>query len=50
MRGAPLRDHTSRKEVAMLNIYKTTEQGLEKLEMIANGAWINVVDPTPEEI
>jgi len=34
----------------MLNIYKTTEQGLEKIEMIANGAWVNVVDPTPDEI
>jgi magnesium transporter len=34
----------------MLSIYKTTEQGLEKLDMIANGAWVNVVDPTPEEI
>ena len=34
----------------MLSIYKTAEQGLEKIEMIANGAWINVVDPTPEEI
>jgi magnesium transporter len=34
----------------MLSIYKTTEQGLEKIETIANGAWVNVVDPTPEEI
>ncbi len=34
----------------MLSIYKTTEQGLEKIEMIANGTWVNVVDPTPEEI
>ncbi|HQV64377.1 MAG TPA: magnesium transporter CorA family protein [Anaerolineales bacterium] len=34
----------------MLSIYKTTEQGLEKIELIANGAWVNVVDPTPEEI
>ena len=34
----------------MLSIYKTTEQGLEKIEVIANGAWVNVVDPTPEEI
>ncbi len=34
----------------MLSIYKTTEQGLEKIEMIANGAWVNVVDPTPDEI
>ncbi len=34
----------------MLSIYKTTEQGLEKIETIANGAWVNVVDPKPEEI
>ncbi len=34
----------------MLTIYKTTEQGLEQLETIANGAWVKVVDPTPEEI
>jgi len=34
----------------MLSIYKTTEQGLGKIEMIANGAWVNVVDPTSEEI
>ena len=34
----------------MLTIYKTTEQGLEQLESMANGTWIKVVDPTPEEI
>jgi magnesium transporter len=34
----------------MLTIYKTTEQGLEQFESMANGAWIKVVDPTPEEI
>lgn len=34
----------------MLSIYKTTGQGLEKIEVIANGAWVNVVDPTPDEI
>jgi len=34
----------------MLTIYKTTEQGLEQLESMANGSWIKVVDPTPEEI
>ncbi len=34
----------------MLTICKTTEQGLEKIETIANGAWVNVVDPTPEEM
>ncbi|WKZ37321.1 MAG: magnesium transporter CorA family protein [Anaerolineales bacterium] len=34
----------------MLAIYKTTEQGLERIETIANGAWVNVIDPTPEEM
>ena len=34
----------------MLTICKTTEQGLEKIETIANGAWVNVVDPSPEEM
>ena len=34
----------------MLTIYKTTEQGLEKLDTIANGAWVSAVNPAPEEI
>ena len=34
----------------MLTIYKTTEQGLEQLDSMANGAWIKAVDPTPDEI
>jgi magnesium transporter len=34
----------------MLTIYKTTEQGLEQLESMANGVWIKAIDPTPEEI
>lgn len=34
----------------MLRIYKTTEGGLETLDTIANGAWVNVVDPTPDEM
>src|SRR5512134_832332 len=34
----------------MLTIYKTTEQGLEQLDSLANGSWVKVVDPTPEEI
>jgi magnesium transporter len=33
----------------MLTIYKTTEQGLEQLESMANGTWVKVIDPTPEE-
>lgn len=34
----------------MLTIYKNTEQGLAKIRTIANGAWVNVVGPTPDEI
>ena len=34
----------------MLTIYKTTEQGLEQLDSMANGTWLKAVDPTPEEI
>ena len=33
----------------MLSIYKNSEQGMEKLDLITNGAWVNVVDPTPAE-
>jgi magnesium transporter len=40
----------SREEAAMLTIYKTTEQGLEQLESIANGAWVKAIDPTPAEV
>jgi magnesium transporter len=34
----------------MLTIYKTTERGLEQLQSMANGSWVKVVDPTPEEM
>ncbi len=34
----------------MLSIYKNTESGFETLDTIANGAWVNVVGPTPDEI
>jgi len=34
----------------MLSIYKNTESGFETLDTIANGAWVNVVDPLPEEM
>jgi magnesium transporter len=33
----------------MLHIYKTTEQGVETLDAIIPGCWINAVDPTPAE-
>jgi magnesium transporter len=34
----------------MLQIYKTTEQGMTQLESAVNGCWISAIDPTPEEI
>ncbi|GAB4429957.1 MAG: magnesium transporter CorA family protein [Anaerolineales bacterium] len=34
----------------MLTVYKTTPDGLETIENVANGCWVNAVDPTPEEI
>jgi magnesium transporter len=34
----------------MLTILKNTEQGLQCLDEFAVGCWINVIDPTPEEI
>lgn len=33
----------------MLHIYKTTDQGFEKLDSIVSGCWVNAVDPTVEE-
>jgi magnesium transporter len=37
-------------EGRMITIYKTGEQGIEVLDEITKGCWINVVDPTPEEL
>jgi len=34
----------------MITIHKTTDQGLETLPEVTRGSWINVVDPTVEEI
>lgn len=34
----------------MLKIYKSTENGIEQIDAIANNCWINLVDPTPDEI
>lgn len=34
----------------MINFFKTSEGELTKLESPVTGSWINVVDPTPEEI
>jgi magnesium transporter len=34
----------------MITIYNTTEYGLEKVSELTVGCWVNVVDPTPDEI
>ncbi len=34
----------------MLCVYKTTENGLETVENVSNGVWVNAIDPTHEEI
>jgi magnesium transporter len=34
----------------VITIYKRTEGGLEVLEQPVNNCWVNVVDPTPEEV
>lgn len=34
----------------MLNIYKTTPEGMETLESPTNGCWIKAIDPNREEI
>ncbi|HRJ74765.1 MAG TPA: magnesium transporter CorA family protein [Anaerolineales bacterium] len=34
----------------MLCVYKTTENGLETIETMANGAWVHAIDPTHDEI
>lgn len=34
----------------MLTIYKTTDHGLETVDDIADGCWVHVITPGPEEI
>ncbi len=34
----------------MIKIYKSTENGLIQMDQFVPGCWINVVDPTPDEI
>jgi magnesium transporter len=34
----------------MINIYKTTENGVEQFSEIVNNCWVKVIDPTPAEI
>jgi magnesium transporter len=36
--------------VLMITIFKTTEAGLEQVEDVVAGSWVNVVDPTTDEI
>jgi magnesium transporter len=33
----------------MLNVYKTTDQGLLEIEKALDGSWIKAIDPTPDE-
>lgn len=34
----------------MITIYKSTENGLEAIQEIVTGCWVNLTNPTPEEI
>lgn len=34
----------------MLTIFKTTPEGLETIQNVANGCWISAIDPHPQEI
>jgi magnesium transporter len=34
----------------VISIFKSTENGLESIQEIVSGCWINLVDPTPAEI
>jgi len=34
----------------MITIFKSTPTGLEKLDEITNGCWVNVVDPTTDDL
>lgn len=34
----------------MITYYKNTETGLEKIDGVVNNCWMNVIDPTPEDI
>jgi magnesium transporter len=36
-------------EVVVLTIFKNTEQGLQRIDKLVNGSWVNVTDPTPDE-
>ena len=34
----------------MLNVYRTTNEGLVELEKFVNGSWVKAIDPGPEQI
>lgn len=34
----------------MITYFKNTEVGLEKMDGLVNNCWVNVIDPTPEDI
>jgi len=34
----------------MITIFKSNDHGLDTLDAMTAGAWIKVIDPTPEEI
>ena len=34
----------------MLTIYRTTEKGLTVVNEVVSGCWINLIDPTTDEI
>lgn len=34
----------------MIQIFKSTENGIERLSSISNNSWINIIDPTPDEL
>lgn len=34
----------------MITVFKTSERGLEILPDLTSGSWVNIVDPTPDEI
>src|SRR5574340_704323 len=34
----------------MISIYKSSQSGLEQLNEFSSGCWVNVIDPTTDEI
>ncbi len=42
--------HFPSQEVVVLTIFKNTEQGLQTIDRLANGSWVKVTDPNPDEV